>query len=106
MYPVKRKEGALVSSQLDQVIMAEGPPQILQSDNTNMKDLCKKYRIRRSHGRPRHPKSQGQVERVQQTICRRLSRCLYLQPIKWVPVLSQVVYDYNCSKHCGTEKLR
>jgi hypothetical protein len=46
------------------------PPQILQSDNGKefvaevVKNVCNILNIKIRHGRPRHPQSQGQVERL------------------------------------------
>ncbi len=51
-------------------------------------------------GRPRHPQSQGQVERLNQTIKRFLSKCLAFSDKKrWIDSLDEVVYSYNKSFH-------
>ena len=69
---IKRKTAAEVTSILLDIFCLIGPPHILQSDNgkefKNI-DLAKMIRelwpgCKTVNGRPRHPKSQGSVERV------------------------------------------
>ena len=61
--------------------------------------ISHRFRIKRLFGRPRHPQFQGQVERVQQTISRRLSKILFDKNKIWIEELPQTVYEYNTSFH-------
>ena len=60
-----------------------GESEEIQSDNGKefknqlLKDFLLNRNIKIIHGRPRNPKAQGQVERLNQTIERWLSRCIY-----------------------------
>ncbi|XP_043472416.1 KRAB-A domain-containing protein 2-like [Leptopilina heterotoma] len=68
--PLKSKHAANVAEELSKICFTWGAPQILQSDNgrefvaavinelTTIWPFCKIV-----HGRPRHPQSQGSVER-------------------------------------------
>ncbi|OIR55832.1 MAG: uncharacterized protein A8A55_2576, partial [Amphiamblys sp. WSBS2006] len=55
-----------------------GSPRLLHTDNgTEFKNetvagLCERYGTRQIHGRARHPQSQGQIERANQTLKRKL----------------------------------
>ena len=70
------KTAELVRKNLKELIFCYGAPQILQCDNgkefvnSEIDDLCVEYKIKRKFSRPRHPQSQEQVERLNQTICR------------------------------------
>ncbi len=72
-----------VAHALQSIFRIEGNPRILQSDNgcefTNelLRTLCAERGILIVHGRPRHPQSQGQVERCNQTILRFLAKSLH-----------------------------
>ncbi len=57
------------------------------------------------HGRPRHPQSQGQVERANQTIKRMLGKPIFDEKSeKWVDKLSSIIYKYNTTVHRATNK--
>jgi transposase InsO family protein len=74
---------------LEKFFLIEGAPSIVQSDNGKefrneiMKNLFKKYSISPRFGRVRHPQSQGIVERANQTLMRRLSKCLHGREARW-----------------------
>ncbi len=83
---------------LQSIFRVEGNPGILQSDNgtefTNalLKQLCVDRGIQIIHGRPRHPQTQGQVERCNQTISRFLAKSLHEAPDgrkNWVDILGK-----------------
>ena len=68
-------------------------------------DFCNEKNIRFLHGRPRHPQSQGQIERLNQTICRKLSKSLYENDEKaWHLILDQITYSYNLNVHRATKR--
>ena len=82
--PMKNKEAATVANHLAKdVFKILGPPRILQSDNGKeftaeiIKNVCSTLNITIKHGRPRHPQSQGQVERLNQTIGRGFTKLLW-----------------------------
>ena len=57
------------------------------------------------HGRPRNPKAQGMVERVNQTVKRWLGKVLHANnTLKWIDYLETVVYKYNIFIHQATRK--
>ncbi|KAG0437292.1 Pro-Pol polyprotein [Dictyocoela muelleri] len=55
-------------------------------------------------GRPRYPESQGQIERFNGTLKRRLSKCLFGKEKMWISVLRNVLFQYNSSIHKATSK--
>jgi len=68
--------------------------------------LCK---INVRHGRPRHPQSQGQIERVNQTISRTLTKLLWVeqsktQRVNWISILHPTVIKYNTREHAAHGK--
>lgn len=80
--PMKTKEATVVAKHLiNDVFKIPGPPRVLQSDNGKefvaevIKNICSILNIHIRHGRPRHPQSQGQVERLNQTIGRGFTSC-------------------------------
>jgi len=51
------------------------------------------------HGRPRHPQSQGVVERLNQT----LKKMLYNFPDCWSEKLKEITSSYNTTRHSTTK---
>ena len=82
--------------------MLEGFPSIVQSDNGKefknqvLQNYLKSVNVISKFGRPRHPQSQGQVERANQTLVRRLSKCLDGLSKEWISVLSKIYSSYFC----------
>ncbi|KAG0421021.1 Transposon Tf2-6 polyprotein, partial [Dictyocoela muelleri] len=70
--------------------------------NSDFNNIIKKYKMVHIKGRPRYPESQGQIERFNGTLKRRLSKCLYGKEKKWINVLRDVVHQYNNSIHSAT----
>jgi transposase InsO family protein len=110
-FALQSKSGQEVVNALRGLFMTEGAPAILQSDNgkefvnANMKDLLNEENIQHIRGRPRHPQSQGQVERANQTLVRMLAKSLHNAPTKrWVTILPAIVKSYNISWHRATNK--
>ena len=101
--------------------MSEGFPSIVQSDNGKefknavLQDWLKANNVISKFGRPRHPQSQGQVERANQTLVRRMSKCLDGSSVRWVDILGKnsifylfvddVNFQYNCDVHRATKKI-
>ena len=109
--PMKNKEAATVARHLvNDVFKILGPPRILQSDNGKefvadvVKNVCNILNIKIVHGRPRHPQTQGQIERLNQTIGRGFTKLLWdnnnqLQRTDWINVIDGFVMIYNSTVH-------
>ena len=109
--PMKNKEAATVAKHLiNDVFKIPGPPRVLQSDNGKefvaeiVKNVCNVLNITIKHGRPRHPQSQGQIERLNQTIGRGFTKLLWdnnnqLQRKDWINIIDAFVTTYNSTVH-------
>ena len=73
-YLLERKSAQEVLYSINEFILRNGKPQILQADNGRefnnrlLIDFCNKFGIKLIHSRPRHPSTNGVVERVHQNI--------------------------------------
>ena len=110
-FPLTTKASKIVESHRRKIFYEFSPPEILHSDNGkefkagNITKLCEEFYTIPVYGRPRHPQSQGQVERLNQTIKSYLTRKLSLEKDKkWANILPQVVAEYNNEKHSTTKK--
>jgi transposase InsO family protein len=88
-----------------------GVPKSIQADNGKefrnslLNDYHRNLNVTVVHGRPRNPRAQGQVERVNQTIKRRLSKALNgVSEKRWVDLLPTIVRQYNTTIHRATNK--
>ena len=113
--PLMNKEATTVGNALIQLFSQWGAPSILQSDNGKefvaevIGRICSSLGIELRHGRPRHPMSQGQVERVNQTIGRGFTKMLWddnnqLQHVDWTSHLPKFVFSYNTTIHSAHNK--
>ena len=74
------KSASVVSTNLVELFYIFSPPKIIQSDNgkeytnSTLLDVCSEWEILHKFSRARHPQSQEQVERRNQTICRLLQK--------------------------------
>ena len=111
VYPLKNKSAESIHDCFLKFIYTYGPPFIIHTDNGKefknklVEKLCEKFDIKFFHGRPRHPQSQGQVERLNQTIKNSLSKTIRSEQLfpKWVESVNEIVFYYNSVKH-GTTK--
>lgn len=117
-FPLIKKSGKEVVDKLETLFLTcTGPPLIIQSDNgkefinSEMKSLAERFKICLKHSRPRNPKANGQVERLNQTLTRYLQKHIFeeetffgLTDKTWAKHLNGVVYDYNRAKHSATGK--
>lgn len=108
---LENKKADTIVNALKKVFQRFGPPTILQSDNGKefknaaVESLCSDFKIKQKFSRPRHPQSQGQVERLNQTLCRWMQKNLLESNTKcWTKVLDKVVYSYNITIHSATKK--
>ncbi len=103
--PCYTKSASEVSKKLMNIYYTCWPPKFLQCNNSkefkeNVLEVCKKMKITIINGRARHPQTQGQVERANQTLKRFLSKINALdEEKKWVEILPRTVYRYNTSIH-------
>ncbi|KAF9761072.1 Transposon Tf2-11 polyprotein [Nosema granulosis] len=118
VFPLKTKTGKEVAETLESFFYRfTGPPTILQSDNgkefinSEMTALQEKFSFVFKHSRPRHPQTQGQVERFNQTLSRYLQKHIFEEgfgcdmDIKhWLKHLNVVMYNYNSARHSATGK--
>lgn len=112
VYPMKNKSADEVYINLKKLFRVEGVPQIVQSDNgkefinEKINLLKTEYSFVHARGRPRHPQSQGQIERPNQTLVRKLSKCLSgkLNPTRWIDVVDDVVASWNLIKSRATDR--
>ena len=114
-FALRNKEAATVGSVLVELFSQWGAPDILQSDNGKefvadvIQRICASLGIQIRHGRPRHPMSQGQVERLNQTVGRGFTKMMWkddeqLQHVDWTKYLSKFVFSYNTTIHSSHEK--
>jgi len=97
--PIKNKEASTITEHLlKDVFKILGPPMILQSDNGKefvariVTEICGALNITIRHSRPHYPQSQGQIERLNQTVGRGFTKLLWdknnqLQRKDWINVI-------------------
>jgi hypothetical protein len=110
-FKLKNKTASAIKDSLEFIFDNFGEPVSIQSDNGKefKNELLRSYfndlNIKIIHGRPRNPKAQGQVERVNQTIKRWLSKKLFdSNRQRWIDHHATVVRIYNRSIHRATTK--
>ncbi|CAF1589554.1 unnamed protein product [Rotaria magnacalcarata] len=104
-YALPSKEPRYVAESLLQLFFQFGSCKILQSDNGKkftariIKDLKIKWpELVILNGRPRHPQSQGLVERGNSTLCDILGKCMHDRDTShWVSWLLPAIYSMNTS---------
>ena len=107
--PLTSKRAAAVAYQLLDIFLLFGAPAILQSDNgsefiaqviTELKELWPQLVM--VHGKPRHPQSQGSVERANSDIKDILVAWISDNNTKdWTVGLKFTQQQKNCSHHAG-----
>ncbi|XP_060845447.1 KRAB-A domain-containing protein 2-like [Rhopalosiphum padi] len=107
LHPLESKRAIEVANKLLTIFLTFGAPKILQSDNgrefvnsiiKELKDLWPQCTI--VHGRPRHPQSQGSVERSNQDIENMIRAWMKdNQSKKWSVGLQFVQFQKNSSFH-------
>ena len=71
--PLESKSSQVIASELESIYMEHGSPEIIQCDQGGefkkaLKLLCDRMNIKLIYSRPRHPQSQGKVERCHRTL--------------------------------------
>ncbi|KAI5151337.1 hypothetical protein ENBRE01_2067 [Enteropsectra breve] len=110
--PLKAKNAHMVKTAFESSFLLFGEPKMLQTDNGKefknslLREFTDSLRIRRIFGRPRHPQTQGQVERVNQTLKRMMSALILERSLgnRWIGLLQECVAIYNRQKHDATGK--
>lgn len=109
--PLKNKSVQNVASELQQIILQEGPPEILQSDNggeftgDKMQELVARFDIDHRFSLPYKPNTNGAVERFNGTLKEKIGHFLTDHSAKaYLPHLQQLVFSYNTAKHSTTKK--
>ncbi|CAF1558374.1 unnamed protein product, partial [Didymodactylos carnosus] len=110
-YPLRTKEAAHVAQNLSSLFYQFGPCKILQSDNGKeftagvIKDLKLIWPgVAIINGRPRHPQSQGLVERSNATLYDILGKILQDRGAdRWTERLPVAVYSMNTSLARGVK---
>ncbi|OAG30597.1 hypothetical protein NEIG_00109 [Nematocida sp. ERTm5] len=105
--PTKTKSSNQVCMFLESLFYVEGAPKILHTDNgpefinSHVQELCAKYKIKHARSRTRHLQSQGQVERANQTITRKLYKAMQECGLsnRWIDLLGKTVATYNLTAH-------
>jgi hypothetical protein len=106
------KSALSVKECLEFIYMNFGVPVSIQADNGKefrnrlLNEYHRDLNIRVIHGRPRNPRAQGQIERLNQTIKRFLSKALSeRQEKRWIDVLAAVTHQYNTTLHRATNQV-
>lgn len=109
---IKQKTADNVAEFLYDIFLMFGPPVILQcdngkefSDNILLKKLGNLWpNLKILHGRPRHPQSQGMIERANSIMETKIGRWMEThKQTNWTSVLGQIVYTMNSEICCTTK---
>lgn len=109
-YALTAKESEQVANALTNWLSHFGPPKILQCDNGSefkgaLLLLLKRYGIPIINGRPRHPETQGLVEKANGTFKRKLRAWKNDNPEKasqWASALPEICLAINNQRHSTT----
>ena len=71
--PLESKSSQVITSESESIYIEHGSPEIIQCDRGGefkkaLKLLCDRMNIKLIYSRPRHPQSQGKVERCHRTL--------------------------------------
>ena len=92
----------------DEFFMVYGLPKRMVMDNALafrsrvMSDLCARLGIEKSHSTPFHPQTNGQVERMNQTLHRMIGKLPAERKENWAEHLDEIVHAYNCTRSAVT----
>ena len=106
---LKNKSAQSVAFALQDIILQEGSPEKLASDNGGEFDnaliaqLCAEREIDQRFGSPYEPRSQGLVERFNKTLKEKINRYLAdHSSMMYIDKLQFIVFSYNTQKHSTT----
>lgn len=110
-FNLKNKTAIEVKNSLEYIFKNYGTPLSIQADNGKefrnnlLHEYLNNLNILVIHGRPRNPKSQGQVERVNQTVKRWLAKKVHGTGVcRWIDFHTDIIYYYNTTIHRATGK--
>ncbi|XP_070183031.1 KRAB-A domain-containing protein 2-like [Littorina saxatilis] len=108
-YPLESKTAAEVAGHLFDQFCTFGPPRLLQSDNGReftanvIREVCDLWPgTVIIHGRPRHPESQGCIERGNGDLQLKLGKWMDTNGPQWSRGLKSVVHSINTSVSSAT----
>ena len=102
-FAIKDKSAETILKLLKVVINMWGTPKKLLSDNGLefknhlMEKYCESEGVELRHGSPYNPETQGSVERLNQTLTRKLKKMTNFGELDWAVILPKVVIAYNNS---------
>ena len=102
-----QKADRIVRILRDQVFTLVGPPERLHSDQGRnfesqiLGDLCKAFKVTKSHTTPYHPQGDGLVERMNRSLLN-LLRTFVEKEGDWEQHLQLLLYIYRTTKHAST----
>jgi hypothetical protein len=98
-----RKESIFVVQFLEKLFAIVGPPQVLQSDNGGEFQseayilLCQRWGIQIIYSSPRHPQSNGLIERANRTLKKAVTNWQRSNPTSdWASALPILLHRLNC----------
>ncbi|KAG0438085.1 Pol polyprotein [Dictyocoela muelleri] len=109
VFPIKKRDGSTIKDILEELFYTEGSWSFLHTDNgrefcnSDFESVCKKFEVGIIHGRPRHPQSQGQIERFNRTFKERLRMSLGNGNVEWIKIYKDVLFQYNNTIHRATK---
>ena len=108
--PLKNKSGQVVAFHLQNIIMSEGTPRVIASDNgtefrnEHVEELSERWGFQMRHGQPYRSNAQGAVESVNGTLRTILHEYMNEHSTKmYVDKLPMLVYSYNTTTHVTTK---
>ena len=109
VYPTTNKSAKTAADQLynDFVLRYGLPGKILHEqgrefENNLFSQLSKYYSIKQLRTTPYHTQTNGQTERMNQTILAMLKTLPEHHKTQWKNHVNKLVYAYNCTKHSST----
>jgi hypothetical protein len=103
---IPTKETKHVVEFLDRLMGTVGPPKLLQSDNGSeftseeYAALCEGWNVQPIYSSPRHPQTNGLVERGNRSLKKAINNWQRSNPQKdWASALRRIVHRLNCTPH-------
>ena len=108
--PIKNKSGEVVAFEIQNIIMREGTPRVISSDNgtefrnEHMDELAKRFSFEVRHGQPYRSNAQGAVEKVNGTMRDAIHAYMNENSTKhYLSALPMLTYSYNTTNHSTTK---